>query len=139
MCVAAAADGAAPTAHVPGVAATATAAATDLSAARWGRSREVRAARKKRRVCVRVATCTAVARPDAAAAAAALPGPRARVAHNSPRLVCRVAAGRSAAAAPSQRAELAGCGGRSAGCNGCNGARWPRRRPARPASPPVVS
>ena len=100
MRVEAAADGATPTARVPGVVPIAIAAINDFSGARRGRSREVRAARKKRRVCVREATCTAVARPHAAAVAAALPGPRARVAHNSPRPVCRVAAGRSAAAAP---------------------------------------
>ena len=71
----AAADGAIPTALVPGVAAAAIDAATDLCAARRGRSREVRKAHEKRRVCVRVASCTAVARPAAAAVAAALPGP----------------------------------------------------------------
>ena len=123
MCVAAAADGAAPTAHVPGVAATATTAAAGLSADLRDRSREVRAARKKRRECVRVASCTAVARPDAAAAVAALPGPRAHVAHDSPRPVCRVGAGRSAVAAPPQHAEVAGRGGRSAARNGRNGRR----------------
>ena len=71
-----------------------------------------------------MATSTAVARPDAAAAAAALPWPRARVAHDSLRPVWRVHAARSAVAAPSQRAELAGRGGRSAAGNGRN-----RRRP----------
>ena len=52
---------------------------------------------------VRVATCRAVARPDAAAAAAELAGPRAHVAHDLLRPVWRVGAGRSAVAAPSQR------------------------------------
>ena len=100
MRVAAAADGATPTARVPGVVPIAIAAIIDFSGARRGRSREVRAARKKCRVHVRVATCRAVARPDAAAAAAALHGPRAHVGHGSPRRVCRAGAGRSAATAP---------------------------------------
>ena len=62
-------------AYVPGAVAATVAAITDLSAAHRGRSREVRITRKKRRVCVCMATCTAVARPDDAAAAVALPGP----------------------------------------------------------------
>ena len=123
MCVARAADGAAPTAHVPGAAATATAAAADLSADLRGRSREVRAARNKRRVCVRVASCTAVVRPDAAAAAATLPGPRAHAILDSPCPVCRAGAGRSAVAAPPQDAERAGRGGRPAARNRRNGRR----------------
>ena len=47
-CAEAPADGAGPTARVPGVVAAAAAATADLSGARRGRLREVRAAREKR-------------------------------------------------------------------------------------------
>ena len=70
-----------------------------------------------------VHACAAVARPDAAAVAAAMPEPRARVAHDSSHPVCRAGAGRSAVAAPPQRSMLAGCRGHRAARNGRNG-RW---------------
>ena len=120
---AAPANGAPPMAHSPAVAPAATAATTDLFATRCARFPQVSAACKKRRMCVRAATCAAVVRPDAAAAAAALPGPHAHVIHDSPRPVCRVVAGRSAVAAPSQRAAECGREGRRAGPTGRNGRR----------------
>lgn len=100
--------GSPPTTLVPAVAPAATAAIADLFAARGTRSRQVRAACKKRRMCVRATTCVAVARQDAAAAAAALPGPHPHVTHDSFRPVCRVVAGRSAVTAPSQSAAQGG-------------------------------
>ena len=101
------ADGAGPTAHIPGDVAAATFAAADLSVGLRGHFREVSGARQKCVMCVRVATCRAVARPDAAAAAAALLVPRAHVAHGSPRPVHRVGAGCRAVPAPSQRCRSA--------------------------------
>ena len=92
-----------PTTYIPSTIAVAVAVAADLCAGRRGRFVEVRRAQKKCRMRVREATCMAVARPAAAAAAAALPGPRACVTHDSPRPVCRVRAGCSAVAAPPQR------------------------------------
>ena len=121
--VAAPIGGVAPTPRVPDVAAGTAATTADLFGARRGRSREVRGACKKRCMCVRVATCAAVAWPDTVAAAAALPGPPTHVARDSPRRVCRVGAGHSAVAAPSQCAELGGRRGLPAARNGRNGRR----------------
>ena len=95
-----------PTTYIPGTAPIAVAIAAGRSAARQGRFCEVRGARKKCRMRVRVAACTAVARPDAAAAAAALPGPPAHVAHDSPRPVRRAGEGRSAAAGATDAVRL---------------------------------
>ena len=115
------AGGLGPTARMPGVTAAAAAAATDLSTDRAGRFAKVRAAPKKTLLAHVAVIGTAVTRPDAAAAAAALPRPRAHVTHASLRPVCRVGAGRSAVAAPPQHAEPAGRGGRPAGGSGRNG------------------
>ena len=57
-------DSIGPTAHIPGAITAATAATNGLSGVRHGRSHEVRAAHEKSRVCIRVATCTPVARRD---------------------------------------------------------------------------
>ena len=57
-------------------------------------------------MCARVATCAAIVRLDAAAAAYTPLVLLARVAHNSLRPVCRTGAGHRAAAAPPQRAVL---------------------------------
>ena len=117
------ADGAVPMALVPGVVAAALAAAADISGPCRARSREVRAARRKRHLCVRVGHVRGRCAAGRRRCRRGLPGPRARVAHDSPRPVCRVGAGRSAVAAPPQHAEVAGRGGRSAACNGRNGRR----------------
>ena len=53
-----------------------------FSIARLGRSREVSSAIENARVCARVAMFAATVRLDAAAAAAAPPGPRTLVAHD---------------------------------------------------------
>ena len=70
------------TAYMSGIIAAAIAAIAGFPAARLGRSREVSSARDSRCVCVRVAMCAAIMRLDAAATAAAPPGPRALVAHD---------------------------------------------------------
>ena len=111
------------TAYVLGVVAAATTATADLSAAHHGHSREVRAALKKRCVPVCVATCTAVARPDAAVAAAALPWPLAHDAHDSRRPVWRVGTGLGAIAAPLRRAVPVARGGHLEARNRRNGRR----------------
>ena len=116
-------DGFPPTTHALGVAPAAIAATADLSTACCAQSPQVSAACKKRRVCVRAAMYAAVARRHAAAAAAALPGPHAHVTHDLHRPVSRVVAGRSAVAAPSQRAAECGREGRRAGRTGRNGRR----------------
>ena len=69
-------------------------------------------AREIRRVCARVVTCVAVVRLHVAAAVAAPPGPRALVAHDSPRPVCRVDTGCTVIVGPPLCADRAGCGGR---------------------------
>ena len=70
------------TAYVLGVIAAAIAAIATFSIARLGRSREVSSAIENARVCARVAMFAATVRLDAAAAAAAPPGPRTLVAHD---------------------------------------------------------
>ena len=65
---------------------------------------------------------TAVVRLDVAADAAAPPGTRALVAHDSPRPVCRFGAGRSVVVAPPQCADQAHC----------RGLRRPAPGPSRP-------
>ena len=88
------ADRVASTMYVSCIVSTAIGVTADLSAARRGRSREVSGQRRARARCV----CACVrphvlAPPGAAAAAASLPGPRARVVHDLP----------ASFAAPSQR------------------------------------
>ena len=98
-------DGVDPTAHVPGIIAAATAATNGLSGVRHGRSREVRAAHEKSRVCIRVATCTPVARRDGTAPAGACPG----LAPGSPATHPALFAALAQIIGPSQRrAETAG-------------------------------
>ena len=95
------ADRVASTVYVSCIVSTAIGVTADLSAARRGRSREVSGQRRARARCV----CACVrphvlAPPGAAAAAASLPGPRARVVHDLPASF----AAPSQAPAPSQRA-----------------------------------
>ena len=70
------------TAYVSGIIAAAIAAIATFSAARLGRSREVSSAIETARVCACVSMFAATVRLDAAAAAAAPPGPRTLVAHD---------------------------------------------------------
>ena len=97
------------TVYDPGFIVAAITAVTGLSAGRGGRSTEVSSASESGCVCVRAALCAAIVRLDAAAAAAAPLVPRALVAHDLPRPVCRADAGHSAATAPSQRSLSASC------------------------------
>ena len=115
------ANGLAPTARVVGAFAAAVSVTADPSAARRGRSREVSGAREH--ACVRVRVRPRVrllAPPDAAAAAASLLGPRARVTDDLPASFAAL----SQATAPSQRrrcAKAAGRGGRVVARSGRNG------------------
>ena len=81
------------TVYDPGFIVAAITAVTGLSAGRGGRSTEVSSASESGCVCVRAALCAAIVRLDAAAAAAAPLVPRALVAHDLPRPVCRADAG----------------------------------------------
>ena len=81
------------TVYDPGFIVAAITAVTGLSAGRGGRSTEVSSASESGCVCVRAALCAAIVRLDAAAAAAAPLVPRALVAYDLPRPVCRADAG----------------------------------------------
>ena len=78
------------TVYDPGFIVAAITAVTGLSAGRGGRSTEVSSASESGCVCVRAALCAAIVRLDAAAAPLV---PRALVAHDLPRPVCRADAG----------------------------------------------
>ena len=130
------------TVYDPGFIVAAITAVTGLSAGRGGRSTEVSSASESGCVCVRAALCAAIVRLDAAAAAAAPLVPRALVAHDLPRPVCRADAGHSAATAPPQRSLSASC------LPVAETAGWPERagtatvrsrRPARAVSPSAAS
>ena len=111
MRVAAAADGVALTARVPGVVAAAVASTANVSGALRGCLHEVRAARKKCRVHVREATCTQLNSTQLNSTAVTR-----CLAHTSPTAHPDPFAALAQAAAPPQRrrrcAELTGRGGR---------------------------